>query len=366
MIRSTRNTNLTVEALDDRLVPATVLDLTHPAQVSTVSANGFVAQFTHTQPTGTGVIQSFVRIQGAASGGGIEQGYNTTARPLQFDENKSPQFTRALTVGEVPTVSVNGVTYRQFLLDINQKSSSPLLSVDEVRIFLDTVPNDTGYDPAAKTLAGKAPVFDMDAGPQGDVSVLLDARLNSGSGSGDMFLLIPDTAFANADLGTYVYLYSKMGGQPGATANGGFEEWSVRTSGTTNVLPPGTASISGVVYLDADHSGTLTPGDTGIGGVTVELRGVNDAGQTVVLLTTTDSNGNYSFTGLRTGTYSILETQPAGYLDGAENLGTVNGQADGLIGADQFYDVYLPVGATGINYDFGELLPPPPPIGGSS
>ena len=68
--------------------------------------------------------------------GGSEQGYNTDARPLQFDENKSPQFTRSLTLGEVPVVNVGGVEYREFLLDINQKSSASLLSLDEVRVFL--------------------------------------------------------------------------------------------------------------------------------------------------------------------------------------------------------------------------------------
>jgi len=83
-----RSTNLSAEQLDDRLVPsATVLDLTtHAAEVVT---DGFIARQTDAQPTGTGFIDSFVRVQGAASGGGSEQGYNTTARPLQFDENKA-------------------------------------------------------------------------------------------------------------------------------------------------------------------------------------------------------------------------------------------------------------------------------------
>jgi hypothetical protein len=119
----------TIEQLDERTLPsATVLDLTsHGAEVTNGS---FIARQIDAQPTGTGYIDSFVRIQGAASGGGAEQGYNTTARPLQFDENKSPQFTRSLALGQVPVVMVDGVAYREFLLDINKKSSSPLLSVD--------------------------------------------------------------------------------------------------------------------------------------------------------------------------------------------------------------------------------------------
>jgi hypothetical protein len=49
------------------------------------------------QPTGTGVIDSFVRL---STNQDIEQGYNTDARPLEFDENNSPQFTRALPLSD--------------------------------------------------------------------------------------------------------------------------------------------------------------------------------------------------------------------------------------------------------------------------
>src|SRR5262245_6236332 len=114
-----------LRSLDDRIVPSTMIDLTTPGSDGT--ANGAIYQQCDAQPTGTGVIRSFVRVQGAASGSSVEQGYNTDGRPLQFDENKSPQFTRSLTLGDVPIVSVDGVDYRQFLLDINQRSSSPLL-----------------------------------------------------------------------------------------------------------------------------------------------------------------------------------------------------------------------------------------------
>src|SRR5262245_33751791 len=143
-----------LEHLDPRLVPsATVLDLTHAGDEKT-APNGAIVQQCDAQPTGTGYIRAFVRVQGAAPGGGTEQGYNTDGRPLQFDENSSPQFTRSLTLGQVPVVTVDGVAYREFLLDINQKSSSPRLSLDEVRVFLGDSANLTGYDATMKTLAG--------------------------------------------------------------------------------------------------------------------------------------------------------------------------------------------------------------------
>src|SRR5205823_6139835 len=69
-----------------------------------------------------------------------------------------------------------------------------------------------------------------------------------------------------------------------------------------------TASISGTLYNDADGSGTLTAGDSGLGsGIAVALSGTSSAA------TTTDASGAYSFTGLGAGTYSVNYTLPTGY-----------------------------------------------------
>jgi hypothetical protein len=339
------------EPLDDRLVPsATVLDLT--ARGAEATAAGAVVQQVDAQPTGTGYIHSFVRVQGAASGGGVEQGYNTDARPLQFDENKSPQFTRSLTLGQVPVVNHNGGLYREFLLDVNQKSSAPYLSLDEVRVFLGAQPNLTGYSTSAKTLAGQAAVFDLDAG--GDVSVKLNYRLNAGSGSGDMLLLVPASAFDGADAGSYVYLYSKMGCLSGASANSGFEEWAVRTQPASQPAPA-TGSLSGFVYLDPNQD--LSDGVAGgIAGVFIHLQGVSASGLNVDLVTQTDANGAYSFTGLEAGLYTITEDQPGGLVDGADYIGTINGVEVGTADNDRFFDIQLTSGASGINYNFTEYF----------
>lgn len=345
---------LRLETLDDRIVPAvTVLDLTAAGSFA-VAPSGAIVQQTDAQPTGTGFIQSFVRVQGYSPGGGIEQGLNTDGRPLQFDEKASASFTRSLTLSDVPIVVVNGVAYREFLLDINQKASSPLLSLDEVQVFLGGVSNLTGYDAAANTLAGQAAVFDLDT--NGDVSVKLDANLNSGSGSGDMLLLIPNLVFAGADPSSFVYLYSLMGDLEGASANGGFEEWAVTS--TPPSIPGGTASISGRVFFDANQNGVLEPGpgpvpiDRGLPNVTIHLSGVNDLGINVVLMTTTDANGFYSFTGLRAGQYSIWETQPDGFDDGLDYVGSAGGEESN----DMFANIQLFDGQNAIDYIFTEQI----------
>ncbi|QEL14122.1 SdrD B-like domain-containing protein [Limnoglobus roseus] len=342
-----------LEELTDRIVPAAVLDLT--AKGAEAMAAGAIVRQVDAQPTGTGYIRSFVRVQGAASSGGSEQGYNTTARPLQFDENSSPQFTRGLLLSQVPRVVEGGVAYREFLLDINQKSSASKLSLDEVRVFVGATDNLSGYNAAAKTLAGMGSVFDLDAG--GDVSVKLDARLNNGSGSGDMVLLVPESKFAGSSPDGFVYLYSKMGGLSGASANGGFEEWAVRSSGGTTTPAGGTASLAGSVWIDRNQDGVRDAEDNALAGVTVTLQGVDDLGQTVVLTTTTGADGSYSFANLRAGTYSLFETQPpvpdgGTLLDGTDYVGNLGGilfESDGIV------SIVLTDGAAGVGYDFTEF-----------
>lgn len=60
--------------------------------------------------------------------------------------------------------------------------------------------------------------------------------------------------------------------------------------------------LSGKVYFDKNDSSSYAAGEEGFNGVTVNL--VNEAGA-VAATTTTDADGNYSFTGLNAGTYTV-------------------------------------------------------------
>jgi len=79
--------------------------------------------------------------------------------------------------------------------------------------------------------------------------------------------------------------------------------------------------IKGNVYKDIDRDGTRDSDDTPIPGVTVELY---DGSGTLVATTTTDADGNYSFTNLPAGDYTIRQTQPDGYGSSTPNEVTVN------------------------------------------
>lgn len=348
--RKARPQRLELEAMEDRLVPA-ALDLTTAGAVG--SFNGAIFQQASPQPTGTGVIHSFLRIQ--SHGSSVEQGYNTDARSLTMDQKKDLTFTRSVLASDVPQVTTGGVTYSEFLLDINQSQSSPLLSLDELRIYLGASPTLNSYDPVGHTLNGLAPAFDMGGGN----SVLLNSGLSHGSGSGDMYLLVPSNLLQSAG-NPYLYLYSKFGATAGAGANGGFEEWA-----TAAVADNTLASLSGYVYADTNPDHVFGAGDTGLAGVTITISGTNVSGQAVYFQTTTDETGAYAFTGLVPGTYTLTETQPAGMTADAINVGTqVSGTA--VFGADgsanAIVGIVLKAGVNGTNNNFGEIVPV---VGGS-
>ena len=76
------------------------------------------------------------------------------------------------------------------------------------------------------------------------------------------------------------------------------------------------ASIGDRVWNDVNGDGIQDVGETGLSGVTVELR---DAGNVLVATAVTDANGYYSFTGLSAGTYTV-NVVPAGL--GGTNIPT--------------------------------------------
>jgi SdrD B-like domain/Domain of unknown function DUF11 len=108
----------------------------------------------------------------------------------------------------------------------------------------------------------------------------------------------------------------------------------VRVSGNTpatlnsvnNNFPESVGTtISGLVYVDTDRSGSLTAADPArIGGVTVQLLAAD--GVTVLATKQTAADGTYSFgpaDGVTEGgTFFVRETQPAAYGDSATNPGT--------------------------------------------
>lgn len=93
---------------------------------------------------------------------------------------------------------------------------------------------------------------------------------------------------------------------------------ATQTSNGNNTLPaiatltvahPPLANISGMKFNDSNNNG-INDGEQGLAGWTITLR--NGLGA-IVGTTTTDASGKYNFTGLLPGTYTVSETQQAGW-----------------------------------------------------
>src|SRR5713226_3103249 len=304
-----RRKPLWLEQLEDRVVP-TVIDLT-----SAGATGAFNGALFYQSSTGTG-IDTFVGLAGYQP---IEQGYDTNFRPVQFDEVTDTQYTHAVQLSSVPTViSSGGVAYYEFLLNINQLSSSPLLSVDELRFY---VTNSSTVDPTllhnysvtSHTLQDDAghlysPVYDLNPGTPAGNYIKLNYSLATGNGTGDMVALIPASALGT-DPNQYVYLYSEMGVHN--ANNDGFDEWL-----TADTLPVG--SISGVTFVDTNGNGARDAGEPAMAGTTVFLdannNGVLDPGE---VSTVAAADGSFSFSRLLAGTYHVREVLPSGFIQTA-------------------------------------------------
>jgi len=90
------------------------------------------------------------------------------------------------------------------------------------------------------------------------------------------------------------------------------------------------ASIGDRVWDDVNANGA-DDGEPGIGGVTVIL---TDADGAEVARTTTDANGNYRFTGLIPGTYTVSIEVPDGYAAATTSMSVRVGEGEEYVDAD--------------------------------
>jgi cyclophilin family peptidyl-prolyl cis-trans isomerase len=80
------------------------------------------------------------------------------------------------------------------------------------------------------------------------------------------------------------------------------------------LLTNSNGMLSGLAFVDAAGTGKFQAGDTGLAGVRVTLKGTAASGTAVNASTTTDANGNYSFSQVLPGTYSLSGAAPGGFI----------------------------------------------------
>jgi SdrD B-like domain/Putative Ig domain len=141
----------------------------------------------------------------------------------------------------------------------------------------------------------------------------------------------------------------------GSATVGQWEGISFAPMGIGSVAPPvtGLGSLAGSVYDDLNNDGKKQAGEPGVDGVTVTLTGTTQ-GNAVTMTTATGADGSYYFGHVGPGTYSILESTPAGSIEGKDTAGTLGGTA----GIGRIDGISMTPGAVGTGYLFGLDRPP--------
>lgn len=245
-------------------------DSATPINSGTISdgTNTVTFIFDKQQPSGTGVLDPFVRIQE----NGTEQGYNTTlanqgAYPFQ---EKSGVWTHDLAFSSMQAINGN----YNFVLDIGEpvadnanQGQQSLLSLDGIRLYATNTPgqssNSVDANGNANGIVGTL-LWDMDM--LADNYILLDANRdgNPGNGVSDMLMQVPTSVFSGVTSSQYIILWSRFGLQNASNAGsesfGTFEEWAHLTVPTTSsgsgggggsggIPEPGTLSLFGAAIL---------------------------------------------------------------------------------------------------------------------
>lgn len=234
--------------------------------------------------------------------------------------------------GEIEPASLSGHVcvalpgFDCFSTEPNSKSPLPGVKIELV--------NASGAI-VATTFTGTDGTYQFDNLPSGVYSILQTQPLNLLDG-GSRAGTVAGTNVGQAVSGTRIELIPLGGGQQGIN----YDFCEILSS-----------SIAGNVYEDADGDLVRDPGEVPISNILIELL---DGNGSVVASTRTDAAGNYQFQNLRPGTYTLRETQPAGYLQGGQKAGSEGGN-DSV--ADLISAIAIGSGVQALRYDFCEQRP---------
>ena len=317
-------------------------DSVHFSPVDAVApdgTNGMVITTAGALSTGSGIFPSFVQLQGQNNdlddNPNTETGYNPANPPVD-DSGSSGTFNHPIQVSQIPTETdpITGVTYFVFRLDLNEPNNGTtagLATLNSLKLYFDGT--GTAGATASGTPDGATPLYDMDTGVNGDISIVL-ADWSSGSGHGDYVFKIPvDMTLLTPD--SFIYLFSSF-----SNAQGGFEEWALGTA-PPSPPPPPPPTPHATLFIDkevvcADDQDVISNGiirtDSHIQ-FTYSVTATSDAVSGVVIV---DDNGTIDDHNALNGDETL------------DDLSTTNGKIVAVLGADNVHNI-------GDTADFGVL-----------
>ena len=134
-----------------------------------------------------------------------------------------------------------------------------------------------------------------------------------------------DKVLANTPAGPQLYTFSATVPSGAKYTRVGFKgtgDWIKTDMWCVTTTPPaGGGSIGDRVWLDADGDGIQDASETGgLTGITVQLK---NSGGTVIATTTTNASGNYLFSGLAAGNYTVVfPVSISGAIVTGQNVGS--------------------------------------------
>lgn len=282
----------------------------------------------------------FTTNSGAVSGTTNSDIVPATGRTASFTVNAGDQITY-VDAGIKTQTSGNGSVGDYVWNDINkngfQEPGEPGIPGVLVRLFNTTtnaLVGTTTTDITGKYIFNDLPPANYQVDFVTPAGYTITTKLNSNvTASGD------DSDVDPANSRTAIFALSA--GQRITTVDAGY--W------LTN--PPGTGAIGDRVWLDANQNGVQDAGEASVQGITVTLY---DAASTAIKMAVTDANGNYLFTDLAAGNYSVgFSNLPAGYTFTTQGLGTAASGSDANPATGRTATIALAAGQTNLDVDAG-------------
>jgi uncharacterized repeat protein (TIGR01451 family) len=303
--------------------------------------------------TAKGVITNNATVTSTETGLGFENAANNSVDETTTIRSKADMQVVSKTPSATP---VNLRDDFDFVVKVRNNTGAGLAEADGV-VVSDSLPSGmqlTGTPTVAQVVPGSSTLSTC-TGSAGSTSFTCDLGTVISGGEVDITVpvqLVSVTSNPQVFSNTASVLTTSLdiNGGDSPTSGNNFNSGSVSVN---------SSSIAGRVFRDFNNDGVVNGSDNGIAGITMTLSGTSFDGVAVSRTVTTDANGNYIFSHLPQGTYTVTEgtVTDINLVDGIDTAGS----AGGTVANDVISAIALPANTAATDYLFAEK--PMPRIG---